>query len=170
MVDLEILGSSVEPVALVFGDPQLNNGLILLESEALIVVLRHRQLTAQAPESGGILLGYRRGLHLHVTHATSPGPKDRAARVSFERKDPTHQNQARQAWEASNHTIDYLGEWHTHPEAMPSPSSTDRRAWDEILGRRKELYAFIIAGTLENMWVGRGEGNALTPLAPFANI
>lgn len=158
------------PRPLVFANPLVPDGLVLFEPAALEVVLRHRQVTTGAPEAGGILLGCRRGLHLHVMHATSPGPKDQGTRVSFVRKDPSHQVRARRVWEQSEHIVDYLGEWHTHPEAAPSPSSTDRLAWIEVLSVRKEQHVFLIAGTLDVIWTGCGEGHTLSPLLPLPDV
>jgi integrative and conjugative element protein (TIGR02256 family) len=103
-------------------------------------------------------------------HATSPGLRDLGTRVSFVRKDPSHQLQARRIWEESAHTVDYLGEWHTHPEVAPSPSSTDRRAWIEVLSARKEQHVFLIAGTLDVIWTGCGEDHTLLPLMPLADV
>jgi integrative and conjugative element protein (TIGR02256 family) len=157
----------VEPPSLVFANPLVEGGLVLFESAALAVIARHRQLKAGLPESGGILLGCRRGPHLHVIHATQSGSADRATRVSFVRRDPCHQAQALRIWKGSRHTVDYLGEWHTHPEGMPSPSSTDHRAWLEILIASTSQYVFVIAGTAETLWAGCGQQRRLMPLIPI---
>lgn len=162
-----VLGQVDEPAALVFANPVIADGLVLIEGSVLSVIARYRQLTRHAPEAGGILLGCRRGAHLHVTQLTVPGPKDVATRVSFERKDRCHQQQALRAWEQSGHTVDYLGEWHTHPERSPTPSPTDRRAWAEILQKRNEPHAFLIAGTEVVLWAGCAIMGALARLTPI---
>ncbi|WP_186207468.1 Mov34/MPN/PAD-1 family protein [Burkholderia gladioli] len=167
MDDQFVLGQVDEVAALVFTNPLVADGLVLIEGNVLFVIAQHRQLTKQTTEAGGILLGYRRGAHLHITHLTVPGPKDVATRVSFKRRDPCHQKQALRAWEQSGHTVDYLGEWHTHPEVSPSPSSTDRRAWTEILQKRNELHAFLIAGTEEMLWAGCATMSDLKRLIPL---
>jgi integrative and conjugative element protein (TIGR02256 family) len=157
-----------EPACLVFTNPLVADGLVLFESTVLVVIAHHRQLTSQLPESGGILLGYRRGLHLHITHATKPGPQDRATRVSFVRKDPGHQAQALRMWKESGCTTDYLGEWHTHPEAIPNPSSTDHRAWAEISGASVAQHVFVIAGTSDVIWAGCADSEQISRLIPFS--
>jgi integrative and conjugative element protein (TIGR02256 family) len=58
-------------------------------------------------------------------------------------------------WEKSQETMDYLGEWHTHPENNPRPSALDLREWRQISKRRGEPMMFIIVGIME-WWVGIG--------------
>ena len=57
-------------------------------------------------------------------------------------------------------TMDYLGEWHTHPESHPQPSHLDMREWLNICGRRRAPMIFIIQGTI-SCWVGLGIGRAV---------
>jgi len=56
--------------------------------------------------------------------------------------------------------MDYVGEWHTHPESGPAPSSLDFCEWRKICKRRKEMMLFLIQGT-EAVWMGVGMGNPL---------
>jgi integrative and conjugative element protein (TIGR02256 family) len=121
-----------------------------------------RQRSSKAPEAGGILIGYRRADHLHIVEATAPGPGDTGTRISFRRDDPSHQRRASARWQDSSGYLDYLGEWHTHPEMSPSPSGTDRRAWQEVVARRPtEVFVFAILGIEHGMWVGCGRGQRL---------
>jgi integrative and conjugative element protein (TIGR02256 family) len=98
---------------------------VLIEDYVIDVINPYKQLKARAREAGGILLGYRRGAHMHIVAATIPGPLDTRNRASFWRRDPSHQTKALVEWRRSNSTMDYLGEWHTHPEVQPSPSGVD---------------------------------------------
>lgn len=106
------------------------------------------------PESGGILLGYRRGKHLHVTMASVPQPADGRWRFMFERSKRAHQEIALREWRASSQTVDYLGEWHTHPEPYPSPSSFDRAEWSKICSRVSSPMIFMIVGWSGEHWLG----------------
>lgn len=47
-------------------------------------------------------------------------------------------------FEASNHTRVYLGEWHTHPENMPTPSRTDYQSVRDIFRNALLPYNRII--------------------------
>lgn len=144
-------------------NPFHTGGLILFESEVLAGIARYRQQSAIAPEQGGVLLGYRRDPHLHVVAATFPARGDQATRISFKRNDPSHAATALRMWKGTEYTMDYLGEWHTHPDAHPSPSSIDTRAWATIRTATPEVMLFVIAGTADDWWVGCGNRKRLRP-------
>lgn len=112
--------------------------LLVFSDAALRVFDAHRQTEAQSPEAGGILLGYVRGSHLEVLHATEPSPRDRRHRVLFEREQYWHEAEARRMWRESRGLVRYLGEWHTHPEEVPSPSRLDRAEWEKLAQLRAD--------------------------------
>jgi integrative and conjugative element protein (TIGR02256 family) len=86
-------------------------------------------------EAGGVLLGLRRDPHIEVVSATLPSEGDERRRYRFCRASKGHQRAASRAWKDSGKLIDYVGEWHTHPEDWPSPSRLDRI---ELLRRAQE--------------------------------
>jgi integrative and conjugative element protein (TIGR02256 family) len=110
-------------------------------SQRLIIVehaLRQMQAFAQRRwwhcEAGGILLG-RHLLDSHdvvVDEVSTPQSSDRRSRLSFFRSS-THEYIARQRWLEQGYTSAYLGLWHTHPELDPTPSSIDRRDWEQAV-------------------------------------
>ena len=128
---------------------------VLIEDSVIELINPHRQLKPRAKEAGGILLGYRRGAHIHIVAATVPGLRDRRSRVAFWRRDPSHQARALEEWRRSNSTMDYIGEWHTHPEVRPSPSGVDFSEWRAICVSREEMMVFMILGT-DQIWIGIG--------------
>lgn len=134
-------------------------GHVLLEGGVLSGIAPYVQDQQGKPEAGGILLGYRRGPHLHIVEATSPGPGDRGTPSRFWRNAASHQRRATQAWKESGRQLDYLGEWHTHPQRRPSPSVIDLAEWAKITaidpGRPM---VFLIAGMSEQSWLGVGSG------------
>lgn len=130
------------------------DGFVLIERGVLDVIARFRQSLQQAPESGGILLGYRRGSHLHVAEATVPEASDESSRYRFFRSADPHQRAATACWQDSRGIVDYLGEWHTHPELVPTPSMTDIGGWTRICKERNVPMVFLIAGTQEHLWFG----------------
>jgi integrative and conjugative element protein (TIGR02256 family) len=133
---------------------------LLIEDSVLLTLSGFRQTRPHAAEAGGILLGYRRDVHLHIVIATPPGPSDTWSRFRFRRDDESHARIALAAWSNSGETIDYLGEWHTHPESDPRPSTLDLAEWRKICARRKEPMLFLIQGT-GRQWVGVGFGHAI---------
>jgi integrative and conjugative element protein (TIGR02256 family) len=148
--------------------PAPAGALLLVESEVLERLEPFRQSDAEAPEAGGILIGYRRGPHLHVVDATTPGREDCRSRYEFHRLDPSHQHAAHMRWTRSRHTLDYVGEWHTHPQIDPAPSSLDLDEWALILSRRNVAMIFAILG-LDDWWVGIGHRRLIDRALPVAD-
>jgi integrative and conjugative element protein (TIGR02256 family) len=138
----------------------LANGYILLDQNVLDRIERYRQISPGYPEAGGLLIGYRRGHHLEIVDATVPFPKDRRKRTFFDRRDAGHKRYILRRWAQSGKTMDYLGEWHTHPEALPRPSHLDISEWKSVLRRARTPMAFVILGT-SGMWIGCGNANSI---------
>lgn len=130
---------------------------VLVEEEVLGLVRQFRQLGHVSAEAGGILMGYRRGDHLHVVSATVPGPQDLRERNGFVRRDPLHQARATLGWRRSGGRLDYLGEWHTHAQVLPQPSSLDVDEWRNVCKVTGQPMVFLIVG-LEDCWLGVGDG------------
>lgn len=136
-----------------WGSP--NRRSLLSFSEAVLQVFEeHAQLRQGMPESGGLLLGKVRGEHLEVLHATRPSLRDSRHRFFFERAPFSHRNQAKRYWKESGGLIRYLGEWHTHPEAHPTPSRLDRVEWNKLAAQRQDQRPVLVAvvGT-RTLWV-----------------
>lgn len=146
--------------------PLISTARLLIDDAVLEVVIGNRQLESTDTESGGILLGLRRDDHLHVTGLTTPYPDDKRSRTSFQRKDKAHQARALLAWRDSGGVVDYIGEWHTHPERQPSPSPIDRREWNSICMFQHKPMVFLIAGTLAHLWLGVGDASDIRQAMP----
>ena len=109
-------------------------------------------------ESGGALLGMRRGRHIEVASLTTPAKGDSASRFHFFRRSKRHQMKSNWLWKRSGGLVDHVGEWHTHDEMVPHPSPTDSASW-MALGRRRQGAAmvFLICGQrAERCWVTEG--------------
>lgn len=152
---------------IVFHHPFNHTAYLLVEQHVWSVIQSHRQQTACAPEAGGILLGLRRGEHIHVTLVTEPGTEDRRTRTAFHRARDSHQAHALQLWEESEGVTDYLGEWHTHPEEHPTPSTIDRAEWRKLLSSYRCPLMFLIAGTQTEMWIGVGQAGFVKSAQPI---
>ncbi len=113
-------------------------------------------------EAGGILLGYRRGDHFEVIHATEPSEIDKRSRFHFVREAKYHSEIASKLWAKSNGTINYIGEWHTHPEETPTPSSLDINEWKKLTMKSSDQNPFVmtIVGAKE-LWTGLSHPNGL---------
>lgn len=83
-------------------------------------------------ETGGFLIGLRRGPHIEITDLTHQGTGDYASHTSFERRDPRYRKKILASWRASGSTESLVGDWHSHPYGAPEPSATDRKAWKTL--------------------------------------
>lgn len=114
-------------------------------------------------ERGGILLGSRRGLHLHVEAATVPSRWDKGTMFAFHRGTAGHQAAALRRWKSSRNTSDWLGEWHSHPEQFPSPSNIDLKCWNSIVHHHGRPMVFVIFG-YKDIWVGLHSPGRVNPV------
>lgn len=143
--------------------------LVVFAPDVLQLFKQHRQRFACQTEAGGILLGHRRGRNLEVVLATPPMHKDLRSSFLFERKPDGHAEVALQAWLAANGTVDYLGEWHTHPQRTPEPSVMDRIEWRKLGNAypRKVLLTVVVGTRALHVETLLGKSqNSLLPLLP----
>lgn len=125
--------------------------MIEFSEVALSHLWAHRQFGEGTPEAGGILLGrlIKGSPDTVVDQALGPSAEDRRGRFSFFRARQPAQVLVDQVWQTSGQTLNYLGEWHTHPEDDPSPSCIDRRDWSRITARARfeqPSLLFVIVG------------------------
>lgn len=150
----------------------MNDGFIVIAASVAMQLHRFRQVSPRSVEAGGILLGSRRGRHLDVTMATTPKMADRQSRIGFHRLSAFHQIFAIRAWRRLGRTVDYLGEWHTHPERVPAPSDIDRSEWCKLARSRANELVFVILG-VEGIWVEvalRGRVHRVTEICEVGPI
>ncbi|WP_439472059.1 Mov34/MPN/PAD-1 family protein [Brevundimonas sp.] len=101
-------------------------------------------------ETGGVLLGWRKGPDRVVTAIVGPGPRALHGRHMFL---PDHVWQIAQIDEAfarSNGDLDYLGDWHTHPDGAAALSELDRKTLHK-LGRKTADSVMAIAAPAEGV-------------------
>lgn len=137
------------------GSHPFAQGRVLVEDSVLSGLEPYRQRRRRDFEAGGLLLGFRRGPHLHITQFTHPYASDQRTPISFRRARTGHARCAHERWLASGKTMDYVGEWHTHPQIHPSPSNIDWREWQKILSARTNAMVFLVLGTSSD-WLGIG--------------
>lgn len=147
-----------------------SGGRLKVDEVAVQRLTSYRQVGADHKEAGGVLLG--RYLldcaDIVVDAITEPLAEDKRSRFSFWRSKHSHQRRIDDAWQASQGTCVYLGEWHTHPEPFPTPSPTDLGDWRRRLRSDKfdgtTLY-FLILGTCElRAWEGTRVDLAIVPM------
>lgn len=147
--------------------PLVEEALIIVEGAVIDQIERYRQDRRDKPEAGGILLGYRREQHIHIIDCTVPQPADKRMRFRFFRQAGYHQDIAARRWQQSGRLLDYVGEWHTHPEPRPMPSTMDCREWQKICARTDAPMVFLIQGDQSLQWLGVGAKKQLVAANPY---
>lgn len=126
---------------------------IKISSEVIKTIYKYIQKTDKAFEAGGILLG-REDIetnNLIIDFCTEPFYNDKRSRFKFERIDKKHITEFERINLENDNIYLYIGEWHTHPELLPSYSKTDKDNWIKI-HKEDTCYDFqyqIIAGIEE---------------------
>lgn len=125
-----------------------SGGRLAIGPDAQSTLLAHRQLSSRAAEAGGILLGrlLLGSDDVVVDQAAEPVAEDRRARFHFIRALLPAQTRVVELWRQSRGTTIYLGEWHTHPEDLPTPSWLDEREWRRIatMARYEQSHLFFV--------------------------
>ncbi len=135
-----------------------NGGILEFSGDSATVLRAHRQLRDAATEAGGMLLGrlISSTADVIVDRVTRPSPHDRRSRFAFFRARRPAQAAVDHAWNESCQVINYLGEWHTHPEDHPTPSCIDRRDWNKIVSRahfeQDALFFAIVGRVSTRVW------------------
>lgn len=110
-------------------------------------------------ETGGILLGriVRNKSMVILEQARVVGSK-RKFRLAYVRNNRKAQKIINEVWMESKGVVNYIGEWHTHPNIAPIPSNTDR---DTILEQTVEKNSNFFPYTLLVI-IGKDERITLT--------
>ena len=102
----------------------------------------HRQQGKIKTEIGGQLFAQFKNNEVHVVRATGPNATDERGWSWFRPDQKRHNGEIKQLFAAGLH---FVGDWHTHPEREPSPSSWDLDSMEDCFKKsRHQLNAFIM--------------------------
>jgi integrative and conjugative element protein (TIGR02256 family) len=138
---------------LVFKSP-LNNKRVKITSPVMAIFRKYIQIGNNRNEAGGILIGrlILESSNIVIDKVSIPQKKDRRNRFLFFRHFRGHQKVINRIWKQSKGTFNYLGEWHTHPQDIPIPSSVDVKSWEKLAKKVQselDFLLFIIVGREE---------------------
>ena len=109
----------------------LTSGLnITFDPSALHTFDSHRQLRCYKRESRGQLFAKVRGENWKILCATGPRANDVRGRFRFW---PNRESEQAEIFEHYEEGLEYVGEWHTHPQDRPSPSASDIKSVNNIV-------------------------------------
>ena len=119
---------------------------IVIHTAVIDRLKKYRQLSPNATEACGVLLGLEYENRFEITDITEPQISDVRTRTSYLRSRKGHVEDAVRKWEMSGKTVGYIGEWHTHPEFKPRPSFRDLKETQAIAKLNKEVTVILIIG------------------------
>ena len=141
---------------------------LLLTDDVLARFNRYRQ-TGRRKEAGGQLFATFGGSTTQIERATGPRRSDRRGRGFFF---PDRRAERREIERLFKSGLHYVGDWHTHPENRPVPSSTDMASFREMFCKSKhrlDSFVIIIVGLdhgPEGLYVGLCSGQRVVRLRP----
>lgn len=116
----------------------------VLIDRAVVDFMKNTCKKARPDESGGLLLGLRKTEALHIIKATEPQMWDRSSPTRFIRSPKVHRIRALKEWVQSAQTVDWIGEWHSHPVGTLNPSHMDYSNWKRISKHANKEMCFAI--------------------------
>lgn len=87
-------------------------------------------------EFGGVFVGYKQGDLIIIDDILIPDDFENGKTI-FVRRPGTLNDRLELIFNETKGKITYIGEWHSHPDGPPSPSSTDIDAMREIVNTKK---------------------------------
>ena len=134
-----------------------DNFNVILSSEAIWHLYIHRQNWFWNREAGGQLFGHLEDTKFTVNFATGPRKEDVRCRHGYVGNRNEEQKEIDNFLKKD---VFYLGDWHTHPEKHPTPSSRDIETSNDCFRKSTHAmpgYIMIIVGKSEyvhNWFVG----------------
>lgn len=120
---------------------------IILTDDMLAVFDRYRQRSHRDKEAGGQLFAKFEGTETVIVDATVPSLLDRRNRTRFE---PNQWLQQREIRAKRDQGLHFVGDWHSHPEAVPRPSYVDLHSMRECFAcsmHDLRNFVLIVVGT-----------------------
>ncbi len=143
--------------------------VVVLTDAALTYLAASRQLGRSQPEAGGQLFARFDGPRIIVAEATGPRHTDRRTRTSYL---PDRAAEQREIVERHTCGLNYVGDWHTHPDSVPKPSPRDLASMAECVTKSAHAlngFLLVIVGQADaptGLHVSIHDKQGCYPLAP----
>lgn len=119
------------------------NGITVIIPEDVVCEL-NRYYIDNTKEIGGILLGrFLEGKVYEVTEIACINSQYNT-RIHYQRDVKKAQSIINKRWRETTGEINYLGEWHTHPNMCAMPSSTDMESLSAIMKQVRHVLPVVI--------------------------
>jgi len=115
---------------------------LVISASVLNHFLKHQQLDEQSLEAGGQLFARFSEECVTILKATGPRAADHRSRYSYV---PNRSEEQREIDEMHRKGFHFAGDWHTHPEPVPTPSDFDKKTINEAVAKsRHHLQGFVM--------------------------
>jgi integrative and conjugative element protein (TIGR02256 family) len=115
---------------------------VTIDPEVLAVFHDHRQTRSRQNEAGGQLFAKVIGSQWQVKVATGPRSQDRRGRFRFW---PDRESEQDEIYRYHSQGLDFVGDWHTHPQDIPQASASDLSSIASIVSSsRHHLPGFLM--------------------------
>jgi integrative and conjugative element protein (TIGR02256 family) len=105
--------------------------------------VRHRQVRWWHREAGGQLFARFDLPNVIIEEATGPRRTDWRTRNSYR---PNRRAEQKEISNRHRRGLHFVGDWHTHPESIPSPSEQDEVSMQDMVSRSDHaLNGFVLA-------------------------
>ena len=158
--------SQQEPVLLPIGNSEQ---IIEVAPSVLKTFSKFTQVSSDSCEAGGLLFAKFDLPHIHLIKATRPSRADRRSRLRIQFSTRRRASIIKREFRKGLH---FIGEWHTHPEPEPRPSSIDLTSMRNLYAlstHELNYFVMVIVGNSEidpQLWVSIHNSNSFQHLNP----
>jgi integrative and conjugative element protein (TIGR02256 family) len=108
--------------------------------------MRDEAAASHPLETGGVLLGWRSGSDRVVIDLRGPGPHALHGRHRFLPDHAWQVGEIHRAFRDTSGDVDYIGDWHSHPDGVAAMSNEDASTLRHIARRVTDPLMLILAG------------------------
>ena len=120
---------------------------LIISASVLNHFTKHQQRDRDSFEAGGQLFARFSEQFVTISKVTGPRAADRRTRYSYV---PDRREEQKEIDEMHRKGFSFVGDWHTHAQGVPTPSSSDVRTINEAVAKSQHhLHGFVmvIVGT-----------------------
>jgi len=146
---------------------------LIINASVLKHFMKHRQRDDDSLEAGGQLFARFSKENVTISKITGPRVADRRSRYSYV---PNRPEEQAEIYEMHRKGFHFVGDWHTHPEPVPTPSQSDIRTINEAVAKSQHhLHGFIMivvgSGSFPaSLHVSLNTANSHLRLVPGPNV
>jgi len=137
-----------------------------ISKSVMNIIENYKQFKKNDNEAGGILFGQIMENNVYIMKASTPNKFDKASRYSFVCNKDAAQIIIDFEFKNSGGKTIYFGEWHTHPENKPTPSSIDINMIKSQFFKNKinEPFLFLLIQGITDVYFVLFDGKELKPI------